>query len=268
MNLSLSASFGNLPAVGNFVRAQVHIPGEEITFTDSNGLKKAVFDVVAVTLDEKNKVIDEFTHTHTFSVDATALPLIEKNGIVYSADVKVAKPGSYNFRVALRDSNSRRLGTASQSIEIPELKNRRLYVSGLTVSGVDAEGKFETPTSVNPEVAFALPSGPSSPAIRKFKRGSVIAYPYVIYNAASKGARADLVVQVNLYREGQLVIEGTPQPADLRQQSDWARITDFGYLKLNPKSEPGDYLLQVTVTDRASTKKAVSSQHVEFAIVD
>src|SRR4030095_204964 len=102
MNLRLSASFANSASEGNFVRAQVHVPGDEITFVDSNGLKKAVFDVVAVTLDEKNKVVDEFTKTHTFSVEPTHRPFIAKNGLIYSTDVRVMKPGFYNFRVAMR----------------------------------------------------------------------------------------------------------------------------------------------------------------------
>ncbi len=269
MNLRLSATFGNSATEGNFVRAQIHIPGNDIAFVDSNGLKKAVFDVVAVTLDEKNNVVDEFTHAHTFSVDAAALPSIENTGIIYSADVKVMKPGFYNFRVAMRDSTSKRIGTVSQSVEIPELKSKRLYLSGLTASGVDTNGKFETPSAVKAEAAFALPSSPSAPSIRQFKRGSVIAYPYVIYNATLKNGRPNLTVQANLYRDGQLVIEGKPQPADLQPQQDWTRISDFGYLKLNPNSAPGDYVLQITVTDLlASGKKAVSIQNVEFEVVD
>ena len=269
MNLQLSASFGNSAADGNFVRAQIHVPGEDISFVNSNGLKKAVFNVVAVTLDEKNEVVDEFTRTHNFSVDASALPLIEKNGLVYSADVKVMKPGFYNFRVAMRDATSGRLGTVGQSVEIPELKSGRVYVSGLTATGVDEQGKFDVPTAVKPETAFALPAGTSAAAIRRFRRGSVIAYPYTIYNATLKGGRPSLAVQVDLYRDGKLLIEGKPQPADIQPQTDWTRISDFGYMKLNANSVPGDYLLRITVTDLlANGKKAVSSQYVEFEVVD
>ena len=270
MNLRLSASFANSPATGNIVRAQIFVPGDEITFADSNGSKKAVFDVVAVTLDEKNNVVDEFTKTHTFSIDPGALPYIAKNGLIYSADVKVTKPGFYNFRIAMRNTLSGRLGTVSQSVDIPELKRGRVYVSGLTISGVDASGKFETPSPANPDAAFALVSSTAVPAIRQFRRGSVVAYPYIIYDATiTKEGTPNLTTQVNIYRDGKLVVEGKPTPADLQPQSDWSRINDFGYLRLNPALAPGDYLLQITVTDvAAGDKKATSTQYIEFEIVD
>ena len=252
------------------VRAQVFVPGDEITWVDSNGSKKAVFEVVAVTLDEKNNVVDEFTKTHTFSIDPEALPHIAKNGLIYSADVRVTKPGFYNFRIAMRNTLSGRLGTVSQSVEIPELKHGRVYVSGLTISGVDADGKFETPSPANPDAAFALVPSTAVPAIRQFRRGSVVAYPYVIYDATlTKEGTPNLTTQVNIYREGKLVVEGKPTPADLQPQNDWSRINDFGYLKLNPALTPGDYLLQITVTDvAAGSTKATSTQYVEFEIVE
>jgi VWFA-related protein len=270
MNLRLSASFANSSTAGSVVRAQVFVPGDEITFVDSNGKKKAVFDVVAVTLDEKNNVVDEFTKAHTFSVEPAAVPFIEKNGMIYSADVKVTTPGFYNFRVAMRNASSGRLGTVSQSVEIPELKRGRIHLSGLTITGVDASGKFETPSAANPDNAFAFVSSTAVPAIRQFRRGSVVAYPYTIYEATlTKDGKPNLATQVNLYRDGKLLVEGKPAPADLPPQTDWSRINDFGYLRLNPALTPGDYLLQITITDvAAGSKKAISTQYVEFEIVD
>ncbi|HKP70243.1 MAG TPA: VWA domain-containing protein, partial [Pyrinomonadaceae bacterium] len=101
MEMALTAHFGNTTADGNFIRSTIYIPGSDVTFTDEpGGLKKASFEVVAVTMDDKGKVIDEFTHSHTFKAPATAIPAIEKNGVLYSADVKVQKPGVYSFRMA------------------------------------------------------------------------------------------------------------------------------------------------------------------------
>lgn len=266
MNLRLSASFGNLAAAGSFVRAQILIPGDDVTLVDSNGLKKAVFDVVAVTLNEKNDVVDEFTRAHSFTVDPAAAPLIAKNGLVYSVDVKVMKPGFYNFRVALRDANSKRLGTVSQVIQVPELKPGRLFVSGLGVTEVNENGKFALPEVVDPANAFALPTSRGVSGIREFRGGSVIAYPYYIYNAKLAGnGRPNLTVEVNLYQEDKLLIDGEPRPADLQPQADWSRIIDYGYLRLNPQLPAGDYVLQVIVRDLISGKE--SSQGSDFQIV-
>ena len=270
MELLVTAHFGNTPVDGSYVRSMVHISGNDISFTDEpGGLKKAIVDVVAVTMDERNRVVDEFTRSHTFKVPAAAVPLIEKNGLVYSADVKVKKPGFYNFRVALRDVNSKRIGSASQVIEVPDLKRNKLFVSGLVATEVDSQGKFATPKPADPNTAFAIPPSPGVPGIRRFRRGSIIAYPYSVYNAkVAAGGKPNLTVETNLYYEGNLLIDGTPQPADLQAQDDWSRISDFGYMKLNPTMAAGDYVLEVIVRDASGGKKALSSQTTDFQVVD
>jgi hypothetical protein len=56
LNLHLTAFFGNTEQGGSFVRTLLHLDGEQISFVDEpNGMKKAVFDVVAVTLNEKKR---------------------------------------------------------------------------------------------------------------------------------------------------------------------------------------------------------------------
>ena len=270
MNLALTAFFGNTPAGGSFLRTLVHIAGSDITFTDEpGGMRKAAVDVVAVTLNEKNEVVDEFTHAHTFKVPAAALPLIERNGVMYSADVKVKKPGFYNFRVAMRDVGSGKLGTAGQVVQVPDFKPGKLYLSGLVVTEVNAAGKFAAPDIVDQANAFALPASGGVPGIRIFRRGSVIAYPYYVYNArVAQGGKPSLTVEVNLYHDGKLLLDGPPLPAELQPQKDLARISDFGYLRLNPNLAAGDYVLQVIVRDLVGGKNAVSSQYSDFQIVD
>jgi len=232
-------------------------------------MKKVVLDVVAVTLNEKNAVVDEFTRTHTLKFDAATVQRIKANGLIYSADVPVKTPGTYNFRVAVRDAGNRQIGTASQVVQVPDLKRPSLYLSGLTVTGVDANGKFEIPRASTAETAISLPPSTAVPAIREFRRGSIIAYAYTIYNAQIDKAtgRADIEVRMNLYRDGKLVLEGPPQKADLQNQSDWSRIADFAYMRLNQQTEPGDYTLQLIVRDMlAPVKQSTSSQYIDFEV--
>ncbi len=267
----LSAFFANAAPGGNFVRSLFHLDGNEITFVDdANGMKKVVLDVVAVTLNEKNAVADEFTRTHTLKFDAATVQRIKANGLIYSADVPVKTPGTYTFRVAVRDEGSKLIGTASQVIQVPDLKRPSLYLSGLTVTGVDAKGKFEIPRASTPETAISLPPSTAVPAIREFRRGSIVAYAYTIYNAvlARGDGRPKLEIRMNLYKDGKLILEGPAQSADLQDQSDWARIADFAYLRLNPQTEPGDYALQIIIRDLlAPPKQSTSSQWVDFEVI-
>ena len=269
LNLRLSAFFSNAPIVGNFVRALVYLDKNDISFTDeANGNKKLVFDVIAVTMNEKNEVVDEFNRTHTIRVDANSLAIIKRSGLVYTADVPIKKAGNYTFRMAMRDQTSKLLGSASQPVEVPELKKGKLFLSDLTVSGVDATGKFAVPEAVKPEAAFAPPPTADAPAIRQFRPNSFLAYSYRIYNAQidKTANQPKLTVKIMLYRDGKLISDAAPQPVQLEKQQDAARIKDHGYLRLNPQVQPGDYALQVIVTD--STTNRTSAQWIDFEVVN
>ncbi|MEP6925112.1 MAG: VWA domain-containing protein [Pyrinomonadaceae bacterium] len=269
LNLQLTAFFVNTPTEGNLVRSLTHLEGNEITFVDEpNGFKKAVFDVVAVTLNEKNEVVDEFTRTHIFKIEAAAIPLIKQNGLIYTTDVPVKKAGTYNFRVAVRDAASRTLGSASQIVQVPDLKKNKLFLSGLTVAQLDQSGKFSVPSAVKPENAISLTASTAVPAIRHFRRGAVLAYAYTIYNSQLDQTtnQPKLSIQMNLYHDGKLMLEGKPQPADLEKQADWSRVNDYAYLRLNPNVQSGDYVLQIIVKDLLANQ--TTAQSVDFEIID
>lgn len=269
LNIQLTAFFVNNQTGGNVVRTLVHLKGNEITFTDEpNGFKKVVFDVVAVTLNEKNEVVDEFNRTHIFKVEAAALPLIKQNGMLYTTDVPIKKAGNYNFRLAIRDANSKMLGSAGQIVQVPDLKKSKIFMSGITITAVDANGKFVSSTAVKPENALSIAASTDIAAIRIFRPDTVTAYSYTIYNASidKTSNQPKLSVQMSLYKDGKLISEGTPQPADLEKQSDMTRINDYGYLRLKPGLEKGNYVIQLIIKDLLSN--AITSQWVDFEVMN
>lgn len=271
LDISLIASFGNSATGGNFVRSTMHVDGGELTFIDGGGgQKKAILDVVAVTLNEKNEVVDEFTRTHTLQLDAAGAERLRRDGFVYTTDIPIKKAGNYNFRVAVRDANSKMIGTAGQSVQIPDLKRSDIFLSGLSVSGVDKDGKFEAVGPTTAENAITLPTSGSAPSIRRFRSGAVVAYAYAIYNARLDKAtgKPKVAITVNLYKDGKLVVPGTESPPQFEDQPDWTRIIDYGYLRLNAQAEPGEYALQVVVRDLLGGKKAIASQWVDLQVVN
>ncbi|MBK8465756.1 MAG: VWA domain-containing protein [Chloracidobacterium sp.] len=272
LDVKLSAYFVNSAEAGNVVRALFRINGSDLTFVDDkDGLKKTEFDVVAVTLNEKGKVVDEFTHGVIYKEKAVFMPTILKNGLIYSTDVIVKKPGTYNFRVAVKDTASKHIGTSYQLVEIPDLKKTGVFVSGLTVAQVDSTGKFTIPEAVKPEKALTATMTAAVPAIRRFPRGSVMAYAYTVYNAKldPSTGQPKLSVQTKLYYNGELVMDSAPQSAQLEKQADWTRINDFGYLKLKPQMDLGDYSIQIIIKDLlADGKNAITSQSIDFEVVE
>jgi hypothetical protein len=150
---------------------------------------------------------------------------------------------------------------------VPELKKGKLYVSGLTLSGVSADGKLISAASSERNVFSTVVSG-SVPAIRKFARNTIVGYSYTIYNAKPDSATGQpkLTIQTNLFRDGVMVVEGTPQPAQLEKQIDPQRINDYGYLKLNPGLLIGDYAIQIVIRDLQTSQ--TSSQWIDFEVIE
>lgn len=267
LNIRLSAYFANNPNKGNFIHALLYIDGKDITFLDEPGnTKKVVFDIVAVTLSEKNEVIDDKNQTATVHIPLDKVEDVRRDGLIYSIDVPVKKDGTYTFRTALRDQAAKRLGSSSQIIDVPNLSKNRLLMSGLMVSGVDSNGNL-LPTESG-DRAFSSVVSPSIAAIRQFKRNSVVAYTYTLYNAKPDTASnlPKLTVQTNLYYDGKMFSEGQPQPAEIGKQPDLNRINDFGYLKLNSEIPKGDYVLQIIIKDL--TTNQITSQWIDFEVVE
>ncbi len=267
LNLRLTAFFANTLEEGSFVRTLLHLDGQQISFANEpSGMNKGVFDVVAVTLNEKNEVVDEFNRTHTIRFPAAHLAAIKQNGLIYTADIPVKKPGAYNFRVAIRDVTSRLLGSAGQQIEVPDLKKKGLVLSGLTIGEVELQnGKPVMPSVEKAQNGFAPVSTVSNPAIRRFRPGAILGYSYRLYGAERATQQANLTVQVRLYREGQVVTEGAPQATQFEPQADMMRISDYGYLRLQPDALAGDYALQILIKDLKSNE--TTSQWIDFEVV-
>ncbi len=264
LNFSLSAYFANTPAKGNFIHAILYFPGKDLVFEDEpNGLKKVVFDIAAVTLDEKSKVIDDSNQTQTLHIPPSRFEDILKHGLMYSVDVPVKKVGVYTFRTAVRNATAKRIGSSSKTIEIPDLKKGKLLISGLILSGVDSTGKILALNIGKEDKVFSIPVSTSSPAIRQFPRNSIVGYSYTIYNAANADK---LTMQVNLYHEGKLMSAGIAQPLRPEPQTDSSRINDLNYLRLNQNVPTGDYVLQVIIRDPAA--RQMSTQWVDFEVID
>lgn len=283
VGLRLTALFGNDPKVGSFVRSVLHINVRDLTFVDeADGWHKTVFDVLTLTFGDNGNVIDEISQTQTIRMKGETYERAIENGFVYFMTVPIKKAGAYQLRSALRDTVTERVGSASQFIEVPDIKKNRLTISGIVLQGIDpsvAQKKMSQPAQDKAAAAAAPNATPktedaedetdpqASPAMRRFKRGMVMQYGYVIYNAKASPA-PQLTTQLRLLRNGQVVFTGKVIPFNLTGQTDLKRITANGGIQLGSDMPPGEYVLQVIVTDLfAKDKYRVASQWMDFEIV-
>lgn len=284
VRLRLTSLFANDPKSGSFVRSLLHIEARDLTFTDEpDGWHKAVFDVLALTFGDNGTVVDEVNRIQTIRVRGETYKRVLENGFVYYLTLPIKKPGAYQLRTALRDTTSEKVGSASQFIDVPNINKNHLTISGIVISGIDPAAKSKQTNkesagealapgtqanAAEEEIADTDPQ--ASAAVRKFRRGMILQYGYVIYNAQLDKAagRPQLQTQMRVFRDGKEFFAGRVQPLDASGQSDLKRIASGGALQLGTDMTPGEYILQIIVTDPlAKPKYRTTTQWIDFEIV-
>ena len=306
VSLRLTSFFGHDRKEGAFIRSLVHVEGRDLTFRrQPDGTYKSVIDVVALTFGARGLVVNEANVTHTVSATERVYKQIMEAGLLYNMVVPVKKPGAYQLRVAVRDSATERTGSASQYVEVPDVKKGRLALSGIVIksdaatlanqpaASVPAPKRLAAPPepvtaaaaeNVPPPSNVSKPDEPpadgpaappsdpqGSPAVRRFRSRSTVDYGFFIYN--SKADRADgkprLQTQLRLFRDGKLVYEGKVLPFDAQAQNTQGDVGAGGKLYLGRDLVPGEYALQMIVTDLlAKEKQRVAAQWIDFEIVE
>ncbi|HEV2905193.1 MAG TPA: VWA domain-containing protein, partial [Pyrinomonadaceae bacterium] len=223
IELRLTTLFAATPNTSSQLSSLIHFSGRELEFRkEPDGRHQATLNLAAIVFGDNGKVIEQVTETRSIRVNDKDLDRLLADGLVYQVDVPLRKPGAYQFRVAVRDQGSSKIGTARQFVEIPDLTKGLLTLSGITVAS-DA-----------PATARAPQNDLRNAAIRRFPLGSNLLFGYTIYNARTEKATnaPTLTARSRILRDGKPVFTGEPQPIDFTSQSDLNRISTGGGLKL------------------------------------
>jgi VWFA-related protein len=285
VHLQLTSLFANDAKAGSYMRSVLYVDTHDLTFTDEpNNLHKCVFDIVAITFGDNGVVVDQPTgKTYSLVLPDEVYKRAMRDGLVYYITVPIKKAGAYQLRISLRDSATKRIGSASQFIDVPDLKKNRLALSGLVLRGTNvrrapsSKAGPANPADADPAAgANQIDEGAeqgnadSSPAVRHFKGGMLIDYVFAIYNAQlpKAGNQPRLTTQVRLFRGSTLVFSGNEIPYNVNSQLDLKRLTAGGQIQLGTDLVPGDYSFQVIVTDlNADEKHRTVTQWMDFEIV-
>ena len=266
VHLQLTSLFANDPKFGSIMRSLLHIDSRDLTFQrDADGFHKTSIDVMAITFGDNGVPIDQIARTYGIKISEQDFDRVMKEGIVYYLTVPIKKAGAYQLRVSLRDSASEQVGSASQFIEAPDIKKKRLALSGILLNGAGtttAQGAATGGTGSRMDAD-------AGPALRRFRQGMILNYGFFIYNARLDKSTSlpQLMTQVRMFREGKEVFAGEARRFDSKQQPDLQRLVAGGSITLGRDMPPGEYVLQVTVTDALADKKhQIATQWMDFQV--
>ncbi len=233
------------------IKVLVHVDARDITLTKStDGSYKASFDLAVVAFDDNGKVAQELLRAEPFTVPAKHYEQALRDGLVYTIAMPLQKPGPYQVRVAVRDDDSGRLGSDSQFVDIPEAKTTRLSIAGLIMQAMTKENR-------------------GGPAVRRFAHGDALEYSYLVYGARQNANNSNgLSSQIRLFRGSEEVFTGQAAPTAIAKDSGGEALVAGGTFSVANSLPPGEYFLQVIVTDELAPRdKQTSSQWIDFEIV-
>ncbi len=167
-------------------------------------------------------------------------------------DLPVEKAGPYQLRGVVRDDASGRMGSASRFVELPDVSEGQLALSGIVLASTTPGGATD-----------------ESPAVRRFAPGSSLSYSLFVYNPRVDSAthRTTVEVDLSLLRDGS-VIESLPSRRFEGSGTDGSRSQAVGgTFRLAPDMKPGTYELTVVARDGPG-KRARASQWTDLEVAE
>jgi VWFA-related protein len=279
--MRLTAVFGHDPRAGYVVHSMLHVDGSRLTFTPSAGGNEVKLDLAAAVIGDNGVVVEGRNHEVSFRVPDAALERVKRAGFLIELDQPLDRPGAYQFRVGLRDTASTSLGTANQFVYVPDLSKHHLALSGIVLGSRAPEATAEPPSAVSVAVDD---EARMSPAVRRFRAGADVAYAFAVYNPATdrSSGQPQLGTRLRLVRNGREVLAvdagagrdafmPVPAAGPRRTKGKVDKVRGFlaaGTLRLPPSLEPGEYALQLVVTDQLTRDKERSTgQWTSFEVL-
>jgi hypothetical protein len=263
INVRLTTMFTNFET-GSLLRSLLYIDALDLVFADEpDGGRVATFDLGIILFGDNGRAADQQTREVKLRLSRDTYQNALQSGLVYTLDTPIKQAGAFQYRVALRDQASSRIGSAGQFIQVPNLARGQMALSGLVLLKEIPEKPGNVARQQDAREAIS-----AGPAVRQFHQGDKLIFAYSIYNAQQNVAtRLPLTAQTRIFRDGKLIFTGTPSVIDAGP-GDPKRIPSIGRLQLGPEFTPGEYVLQVLIGDQsAKEKQQLASQWIDFEIV-
>lgn len=253
---SLSVNYLDLPEKVSLLTVGMKIPGEALTYEPAADKFNAAVDVLGAVFDEKGQPLSSFKDALKVTAGSTDPVDLRNQKVIYTTQVPI-KPGLYQVRIATRDAQGKRTGSAMEWIEIPDLAKSNLNMSSLFISELKA-GQTQTD-----EEALKLQNMSID---RRFASTSKLLFLTYIYNAArnTTGDNApDVMIQIQVLSDLKPILKTSLLKVSTEGLTDLARIPYSAAIPLTGMPV-GRHLLQITITDRIA--KTSATQQVNFDI--
>jgi VWFA-related protein len=208
------------------------------------------FDVVGFLMNSTGKTEGGFSQTVNAKLSESDYKRALTTGISFTAHADLPA-GTYQLRGVVRDTETGKLGTVSQYLEVPDLTKKRLTASSIFLFGVNPQPGSK-PEPMN--------------ALRQLPRAEDLRYAVVIYNGKLSDGKSQLRAQTIISRDGKIVYQ-EPE-ALITADAATNQVAKVGQLGLQ-KAHPGHYILTIVITDPQADKQSRTIiRNVDFMLTE
>jgi len=252
--LALAVAVFKGPAPKGSVVISTFVAGSMLPFVENAGMMKNDLEVLGVATDDKGKSFSTDRSTVTLNMKPDTAKRVTATGLRVIQSLELA-PGRYNLRVAVREGNTRKAGSVTFDLDVPDFSKQPLTMSDIaltsSLSGV-------APTIRPKDPLEKLLPGPLS-SYREFAPIDEIALFTEIYDNVKQAHKVEIAATVKA-EGGQTVFQA-------REEHDSSELAGsaggYGFQTRIPLKtfEPGLYVLRIEaitrVGDRPTTAKEI-----------
>ena len=246
----LATLFANDPKRGSLLRVFLTVNAKDLSFTlEPDGTHVAKLDFSTALFGQNGAIANRQNQSATLRLRGKPYERAMREGVFYGFDLPIKQAGAFQLRLALRDAASQRIGASGQFIQVPNLSNGGLALSGILLQADVAEDQQ------------------SNLVMKRFHQGTALAFGYSIYNAAlDKTTRLPKLKTTTLvFRDGVKIYSSEPAVVAATGQADLQRIFTGARLQLGAALTPGEYALQIVVEDQIT--KSSTTQWTQFEVI-
>ena len=252
--LALTAAVFKGPAAKGSVVISTFVAGNGLPFAESAGMMKNDLEVLGVATDDKGKSFSTDRSTVNLNMKPDTAKRVSATGlrVIQSIDLT---PGRYTLRVAVREANSRKAGSVTFDLEVPDFSKSPLTMSDIALTSALSGA---APTIRPKDPLEKLLPGPLS-SYREFATVDEIALFTEIYDNIKQPHKVEINATVKA--EGGSAVYSTREE---RTSSELAGSAGgYGFQTRFPLKgfAPGLYVLRVEaisqIGDRETTAREV-----------
>jgi VWFA-related protein len=244
--ISLRADYVDLPPTGSQVLVRAQVDLSKMRWQDAEGRKRADLELLGGVFDATGQLVGTpFGRRSELALDPADFGRAKTAGLQYQQWVALP-PGRYEVRLVARERSLVQQGGAKETVEVPDLKDKKLAMSGVFLSVAQPGG-----------------AAPTEAVVPRIKHGESLSFQFYVYNAALDPAgKADVILQAQVWSGGKATAASPVQPVHMAQK-DGVPVPETNVMGLEGLPA-GGYELRVVVQD--SKASATAMRRVPFVI--